>query len=127
MATPAEAHVSAHVAPQRPRVCRVVTPEWLAWTCMALLCAGGIAGTTLLTVQRSGSGSGSKANKLRIGGVVCAFVALISGIHADAFFRGRLWSGACTPTFRAGMLASETLTALFIIAWTVIAIVALAR
>ena len=119
--------MSAHVAPQRPRVCRVVTPEWLAWTCMALLCAGGIAGTTLLTVQRSGSGSGSKANKLRIGGVVCAFVALISGIHADAFFRGRLWSGACTPTFRAGMLASETLTALFIIAWTVIAIVALAR
>ena len=94
---------------------------------MALLCAGGIDGTTLLTVQRSGSGSGSKANKLRIGGVVCAFVALISGIHADAFFRGRLWSGACTPTFRAGMLASETLTALFIIAWTVIAIVALAR
>ncbi len=115
----------AHAAAQRSRVCRVVTPEWLAWTCLALLCAGGIAGTTLLTVQHSGSGS--KMNKLRIGGVVCAFVALVSGIHADAFFRGRLWSGACTPTFRAGMLASETLTALFIIAWTVIAIVALAR
>jgi hypothetical protein len=98
-----------------PRVCRVVTPEWAAWACLALVCAGGPAATVLLVVP-------PRRAALRIAGIVCALVALVAGLHADAFFRGQLWSTACTPKFKAGMLAAETLTALFILAWAAIAI-----
>jgi hypothetical protein len=110
------------------RACRVVTPEWLAWACLGTLCVVGTAGTAALGVgMRTATRTSLNARAARIAGVVCAFVALVAGIHADAFFRGKLWSGECVPPYRAGMLAAETLTALFIIAWTVIAIVAAAR
>lgn len=98
-----------------PRACRVVTPEWAAWACLALLCAGGPAATVLLVVP-------PRSAALRIAGVVCALVALVAGLHADAFFRGKLWSNACTLKFKAGMFAAETLAALFILAWAAIAI-----